>query len=397
MSKQSHPDFLLQLILRAHLMESAEDRTDRGFVIVITTALTVMIFSLLGAYLILTDISKTTTSVYVDSNNTFVTAESGMNIRASGFKKIFEGYGKPKGDVPKMFVSSSLSNDLTPITTTEGGNTYTQLRPTNAQIMQIMQQCIQGSASNKGSDDFKCRGDRDAVYTAPGASPSAAVLDANDNSRYNAQSQWKDIQNTNAEERKRLSQYTAYSFVLDRTRYKNGAQPQLELITSDSPYRGLLAQTYQYTVYSSGVDNNSPINTTNTNTVLQMDFKTRVVPLFQFGAFYDGDLAISGWSDFNVYGRVHTNKTLIIDPNGDNKNITFVGPQNTGTDAETTLQHGITAAGDIYTKDDTDGPDSGNYLNQIRITMPLSSGASPTTSGSVSSPDIAILIEKLIL
>jgi hypothetical protein len=356
---------------------------------VLTVSLSVALFGLLSAYLLMTSTSQTSTKAHVDSHNTFIAAESGLNMRAAKVKDIFVGYSRPSGNVPKKLLTDGTAQILQPLISNEYQpdgvtikNTYSQLRPTNAEINQVMQQCIQGSAADKGTKDFQCRGDRNAVSTS-GSSLTAAQIDANENARYNFQSQWQDIKssgsgsNTVTTQERRTSNYTAYSFMLDRTRYKNGEQPPLEMVTSDSIYRGLMAQTYHYTVYASAFDRDTNINTS-ANTVLQSDFKVRIVPLFQFGVFYDGDLDISGFSDFNVYGRVHTNKTLIIDPDED-KNITFVGPQSTAGDS--TLQHGITVAGDIYTKDHAN--DNDDY-GKIRITMPSSSS---TQTGTVSAPD----------
>jgi hypothetical protein len=315
MSKQSHPDFLIKLILRAQVMRSADDKADKGFIMVITTVLTVMMFSLLGAYLILTDMSKSATSAYVDSNNTFVVAESGLNMRANLIKDRFEGYARPAGNSPTGF---PVNSPTTP------GN-----RPTNAEIITAMQQCTGNVSANKGSGDFICTGN-----------PSATT--GND-ARYNFKSDWKDVTDTRENglsANNRVSKYTAYTFVADRTNY-TGGQPGLIPLSPGEPYAGLNAQTYLYTVYASAVDHQSALGTTNTNTVLQMDFRSRVVPLFQFAAFYDGDLEINSSSNMIVNGRVHSNANLYVQPNTNS------------TSVATTFQGAISTAGGIYNRVDS--------------------------------------------
>jgi hypothetical protein len=92
-------------------------------------------------------------------------------------------------------------------------------------------------------------------------------------------------------------------------------------------------QEYTYQVSSSAKILNA-INSNNTDkTVLQMNFKARLVPLFQFAAFYNGDLEILPGPAMILSGPVHSNGSLYL---GGNNSLT--------------LQGGITSVGSIYNK-----------------------------------------------
>ncbi|NJR32070.1 MAG: hypothetical protein HC778_03375 [Chamaesiphon sp. CSU_1_12] len=58
----------------------------------------------------------------------------------------------------------------------------------------------------------------------------------------------------------------------------------------------------------------SPLDTGTAQSILQMDFKSRVVPLFQFLAFSDRDLEIAPNIDaqFDLTGRIHSNGNLYL-------------------------------------------------------------------------------------
>jgi hypothetical protein len=325
MPKHSHPDFLIKLILRARAIETETDGRDRGYIMLVTTVLSVMLFSLLAAYLVLTDLNKTATSAFVDGNNTFMASEFGLNMRASAIKNKFEGYSRPSGSSPTGIPVN------TP--TTPGA------KPTPSELIAAMQKCISGTSVEKGNGDFACTGSTDT--------------------RYNFKSDWKDVKGTSngSEEKTNTSNYTAYTFVADKTTYDTTTKkPPTETIGTGELYAGLKAQKYQYTVYASAVDNQSTVGTTNANTVLQMDFKSRVIPLFQFAAFYEGDLEVSSASNLTLAGWVHTNGNF------------YGQPITTDSNIKTTLNSKLTAAGNIYNRIDTYSPND-KYSGKIRVLM----------------------------
>ncbi len=91
-------------------------------------------------------------------------------------------------------------------------------------------------------------------------------------------------------------------------------------------YQGLSADEYQYTALSSSFARDGMNSAT-----LELRFKSRLVPLFQFAAFYDKDLEILPGPAMTFSGPVHTNGDLYLN-------------------AETSLaiQGQVTTAGNFY-------------------------------------------------
>lgn len=75
-------------------------------------------------------------------------------------------------------------------------------------------------------------------------------------------------------------------------------------------YQGLNAMEYRYTVSSVSYNiENDP------EALLELRFKSRLVPLFQFVAFYDKDLEILPGPTMNLSGPIHTNGDLYMNAN----------------------------------------------------------------------------------
>ena len=86
--------------------------------------------------------------------------------------------------------------------------------------------------------------------------------------------------------------------------------PTLITINEGEVYRGLSAQEYRYDLYSTAFDSESL-----PTAILGMRFKSRLVPLFQFAAFYNKDLEILPGADMNLSGPVHSNFDLYLNSN----------------------------------------------------------------------------------
>jgi Tfp pilus assembly protein PilX len=91
---------LLYFILRAQQIAQQDPHQDSGYAMVIVSIVSVVMFSMMGAYLLLTNISKLSTNAYVDGTNTFYAAESGLNKRADQLRQNFVGYTLPEGLSP---------------------------------------------------------------------------------------------------------------------------------------------------------------------------------------------------------------------------------------------------------------------------------------------------------
>jgi hypothetical protein len=84
--------------------------------------------------------------------------------------------------------------------------------------------------------------------------------------------------------------------------------PTSIIIPRGEQFQNLHAQEYRYIVHS---ESTSPHD--RTEAVLELLFKSRLVPMFQFAAFYDKDLEILPGPAMQLDGPVHTNGDLYLD------------------------------------------------------------------------------------
>lgn len=193
----------------------------KGFALVSTLIMLVVLMALLTAYFVLTRVELGTTQASVRQTTGFYAAEAGLNLRAEEIRAKFLGYNRPQGTSPS---------------------------PTNP---------CQGS--NWGSGDFACK-----TYTFSGRTVRTYVVEDPNNPR-------------------------------------NVTIPPGEL------YENLDAQEYRYTLFSEALGPDG-----RTEVVLELVFKSRLVPMFQFAAFYNKDLEILPGPDMTLNGRAHTNGDLYL-------------------------------------------------------------------------------------
>jgi Tfp pilus assembly protein PilX len=313
MNKQQNNNLtLIQFMLRAQQIARQDGRSDQGYAMVVVSIVTLLLFSLIGMYLTLTNMSTASTSAYVDGTNTFYTAESGLNRRAEVLRQKFIGYSLPTGLSP----GQTAANTFVPPTNV--ANCFA-LTPTT-------------SATVRGSGDFSCQN-----FAYGHTDNSSATVQKLASGK---------VETTNLG---KATNYNAYTFVTDVTNYAPGTVPLAPnpiVIPPGRQYAGLNAMEYRYTVYSTAAKQNNagtPIDQADARTVLQMNFTSRIVPLFQFAVFYDGDLEMNSSSDMTIGGRVHTNANFYVQPN-------------TATAAvRTTFLSPITAVGSIYNRLDSTG------------------------------------------
>jgi hypothetical protein len=290
---------LLYLMLRSQQFVR-KDSSDAGYAMMITSIVTLLIFSLMAAYLTITNINKAATNAYTEANSTFYAAESGLNRRADAVRQKFINYATPDGVSPG-YVAGVIAGP------------------------QNMTACLDGIPTNEGSGDFACQKLELNYKQGTGTSmnlgadgKSLSTTDYNNNVKYNA-----------------------YTFVSDRTVYIDPVRkiPQVQAIPAGQIYEGLNAQEYRYTIYSLATSKQPQDLDARATTVLEMTFKSRTIPLFQFAAFYNGDLEMNSTSQMDINGRVHTNGNLYIQP--------------TPTGSETTRLLGkVTATNSIYNRVD---------------------------------------------
>ncbi len=302
MSQLSPSQNLLQLMLRAQ-QHARQESKDGGYAMIVTSIVTVMIFSLLGAYLTITNISKSATNAYTEGNSTFYAAESGLNQRSNAIRQKFNNYAIPDGVSPGQVSGQIVGPEK-------------------------MAVCLGSDTSKYGSGDFACQklelNYKQATNTKIGNGSDGKSL-----------STTTDLTNV---------KYTAYTFVSDRTTYTDVVRkiPQVQLIPAGQVYAGLNVQEYRYTVYSMATSKQAQNLDARSTTVLEMTFKNRAISLFQFAAFYNGDLEMNSTTQMNVSGRVHTNRNL------------YIQPMVYGTET-TRFLNSVTVAGNIYNRVDATG------------------------------------------
>ncbi len=96
------------------------------------------------------------------------------------------------------------------------------------------------------------------------------------------------------------------TFVQDKN---SGGSPTLQSIPNSEPFGGLKALEYRYQVNSVALNSN---RLKQPSAVLGMQFKSRLIPLFQFAAFYNDDLDFYSPPTMNLNGRIHTNANLYL-------------------------------------------------------------------------------------
>ncbi|RIL06988.1 MAG: hypothetical protein DCC75_10395 [Proteobacteria bacterium] len=104
-----------------------------------------------------------------------------------------------------------------------------------------------------------------------------------------------------------LGKRTAQTYVID---HQAGTTPAMIRIPQGELYQNLNAQEYRYTANSEAFGPDE-----RTEAILQLRFKSRLVPLFQFAVFYNKDLEILPGPAMNLNGPVHVNGDLYLNSN----------------------------------------------------------------------------------
>jgi Tfp pilus assembly protein PilX len=89
--------------------------------------------------------------------------------------------------------------------------------------------------------------------------------------------------------------------------------PSNIVIPAGESFAGLSAQENRYDVFSVSLDNRDA-----PTAILDMQVKSRLIPLFQFAAFYDQDMDFDVPFNMTLNGLVHSNNDLYLDAAGSN-------------------------------------------------------------------------------
>jgi Tfp pilus assembly protein PilX len=155
--------------------------------------------------------------------------------------------------------------------------------------------CLDPDSSNDGTEDFACQTESQAFSTA----------------------------NTKDAFANQIGAQNATTFVTE-----DASNPVSIVIPRTETYGGLSAQEYRYSVVSVARDTQSK-----PTGILKMQLKSRLVPLFQFAAFYEQDMDITIPPTMTINGRVHSNNDLYLNA-ADGATLDITGE--------------VTAAGSLY-------------------------------------------------
>jgi Tfp pilus assembly protein PilX len=120
--------------------------------------------------------------------------------------------------------------------------------------------------------------------------------------------------------------YFATTYVVE----KNNGQPVAGTVAKGDQFQGLNMLEYGHSLYSLAFKKDLYSKPA---AILQMDVKTRLIPMFQFAAFYTEDLEILPGPNMTLSGPVHTNGNLYL-----------------GSDNQLKINGQVTVVGDIYNK-----------------------------------------------
>jgi hypothetical protein len=199
-------------------------------------------------------------------------------------------------------------------------------RPTGTSPAKV-DDCTDDITSNDGTDDLRC-----ITYNVPrsGLNP----VSAGSNPR-------------------RL----AATYVVDNTEYGSNGEPVSKSIPSGEAFAGLSTLEYSYQLNSVA---RKMAATPQTEAILSMDIKSRVIPIFQFAAFFDGDLETTRTAPMTIDGRVHANGNIYFGAGGSSPYLTVRGQVTTPNNIYASSKHDGTYPGAL--SDDLQTP-----IGRVRI------------------------------
>lgn len=165
-----------------------------------------------------------------------------------------------------------------------------------------------------------------------------------------------------------------------------GGCPLEQQVPAGRPFAGLRAQLYKYVANAT-----SEIHAGDIETSLGTEFQVNYIPLFQFLAFYEGDLEINPGPSMTLNGPIHTNGSLYM-----NSNNTLAIEDS--PPLITTVS--VTATGSVFRgrKDDQNSPKCGGTVRIDKLadsnfdgsldplTMPCTGGTATSQSDAALSP-----------
>ncbi|PSB59159.1 hypothetical protein C7B77_01850, partial [Chamaesiphon polymorphus CCALA 037] len=302
-------------MLRAQQIAQQEGRSDKGYAMVVVSILTIIMLSLLAAATTFTNLAKSRTDAFVDGNSIFYVAESGLNRRAVEFRKRLDTYSGV-AEVSAETESESLTDCF------------------SAGI----------SSDTPGPDALGCRN-----YSFKSSNNISSAVEGG-NIALSSGKKRDPITGDLTDEDAVQNSYVAYTLVTRK-------DPRTIPIPTGDDYEGLNALEYQYVLRStakkpveSGATPAENAARSSANIDLSMTFTNRVISLFQFAIFYNGDLEFNSTSPMDVEGWVHSNANIYVQP---------AGEPTVTTPSLTRFLSKVSAVGDIYNRVDAWTPGIG--------------------------------------
>jgi hypothetical protein len=318
----NYPHFLRRLWWNSLKSKQTSAEAEGGYALMMTSAMTVMLFGLIAAYMSITELNRTSTNANTSARNTIVASQSGLNLEANRVREILKDGQPPAGLLPGSVTTADATN---------------------------MRFCLDNDNTNDGSGDFQCR-----YYYFDHQGNEDRRIDANSSNR--------------------LTRYIAAAFLADTTTYQPDGTVNFTRIPADENFGGLNALLYRYNSFSMAFSTSTQDSSTRPDvnqadavdgtdatiidslsgrngqiplaqTVMQMQFTNYVIPLFQFAAFYSSDLEINSTSRMVLNGPVHTNGALFVEPTPNDPATACNDP----TKQMVLFQGNVTAFNGIYT------------------------------------------------
>jgi hypothetical protein len=252
----------LNSYFRWFLKASRKRQSEDGYVLVVVMGVVLAMSGLFITTGLTTKVDKASGKANEESSTGFYAAEAGLNVRAQMIRQKFEGFNRPAGESPSV-----VANTNTP---------RWRACAANPPI-----------GSSPGTNDMRCLNDQDLNLG----------LQAINNQ-----------ENGTLPDKLRTIPVTTFVEEPPMDESKRNVT-----IPPGEAFSGLKAQEYRYDVTSVAYTTNNLANEVpRPSSILQMSFKSRLVPLFQFAAFYENDLDFSNPAEMNLNGPIHSNNNLYL-------------------------------------------------------------------------------------
>ena len=322
--------------------------------------LTIILFSLLAAGLVFSNLAKSRTDAFVDSNSSFSVAEAGLNTRAAEFREKLETYSGVT-DINAITTDLKLANCL-------GGGTV-PTKPTGLNYLGCKNYSFESSNTGYSTvDDGNIN--KYVAYTLVSKKiPQNVTIPSGDEYAGLNAIEYKYVIESTA--RKPVdSEGTVVDFITPTNAEKAAGEKNAGDRTPDEV--ALVADYDKRQAAATAAKTKSTAADKSSNKIdLSLSFTKRVISLFQFAIFYNGDLEFNSTSRMRVKGRVHSNANIYVQP------AALSDEEKSASTTEFLSK--VSAVGKIYNR--VDAWNYGNNANRSGITKVLLTGNSSVGTG----------------